>query len=124
MVGFKTRWIEYENVERVQGKTKWSFWGLFKYAIEGIVSFTSVLLRFASIAGTITSFLALIYTVFIVVKTIIYGVDVQGYSSLVSIILFIGGIQLLGLGIIGEYISRIYMEVKKRPNYIIRETNI
>lgn len=123
-VGFETKWIEYENVERVEGETKWSFGKLVLYAIEGIVAFTTVPLRLASLTGGVISILSIIYTIFIVIKTMFFGVDVPGYASLISIIMFLGGIQLIALGIIGEYISRTYMEVKRRPHFIIKETNI
>lgn len=123
-VGFTTRWIEYENVERTLGKTKWSFWGLVKYAIDGITAFSTVPLRMVSITGFIISFIAFIYIIIILIQTFIYGKDVPGYASIMVMILFIGGIIELSVGILGEYISRIYMETKKRPIYILKETNI
>lgn len=122
-VGFNTKWIEYENIERASGETKWSFWKLVFYAIEGIVGFSTVPLRFASIMGIIVSFFAFLYTIFIVVKTLVMGIDVPGYASITCIVLFLGGIQLLSLGIMGEYIARTYLEVKKRPVYIIKKTS-
>ena len=120
-VGFETYYLEFENVKRVAGETKWSFWGLFKYAIDGIVAFSTLPLRFATIAGTIVSLFGFIYMVFIALKAIFFGDPVQGYPSLIVIISLLGGIQLLILGIIGEYLARTYMEVKHRPNYIIKK---
>ena len=120
-VGFETYYLEFENVKRVAGETKWSFWGLFKYAIDGIVAFSSLSLRFATIAGAIVSLFGFIYMVFIALKAIFFGDPVQGYPSLIVIISLLGGIQLLILGIIGEYLARTYMEVKHRPNYIIKK---
>ena len=123
-VGFKTKWIEFDNVERAAGTTKWNFWKLFTYALDGITAFSTVPLRFASVFGSIISFSAFIYLIFIVIKTVIYGPDEPGYASLMAIMLFIGGIIILACGILGEYIGKIYMEVKNRPIYIIRESNI
>ena len=120
-VGFETYYLEFENVKRVAGETKWSFWGLFKYAIDGIVAFSTLPLRFATIAGTIVSLFGFLYMVFIALKAIFFGDPVQGYPSLIVIISLLGGIQLLILGIIGEYLARTYMEVKHRPNYIIKK---
>lgn len=123
-VGFKTKWIEIENSERAAGVTTWSFWSLLAYAVEGIVSFTTVPLRIATILGAVVSIIAFIYTVFVVGQTLLRGIDSPGYASLVSIILFMGGIQLLSIGIIGEYLARVYMEVKGRPLYIIANSNL
>ncbi|MCD2502369.1 glycosyltransferase family 2 protein [Clostridium sp. NSJ-145] len=123
-VGFKTKWIEIENVERVAGETTWSFWSLLSYAIEGIVSFSVAPLKIASVLGGIVSSGAFIYTIYIIIRTLILGKDVPGYASLLSIVLFLGGIQLISIGIIGEYLSRTYMETKRRPNYIADLTNI
>lgn len=119
-VGFKTKYLAFENVERVAGETKWSFWKLFKYAIEGIVAFTTVPLRIATFFGFFISFLAFLYMIFVFVKAMLFGDPVQGYPSMMVIILFLGGIQMLSLGILGEYLSKTYMEIKRRPNYIIR----
>ena len=113
-VGFKTKWIEYKNIERVAGKTKWSFWKLFKYAIEGITAFSTVPLSFASFLGVFMCLIALIFIVIIIVKTIIYGDPVGGWPSLSCIILFASGIQLLCIGIIGQYLSKTYLESKNR----------
>lgn len=122
-VGFETRWIEYENVERVQGETKWSFWKLFAYAVEGIVGFTILPLRLATVCGAIVSLLAFAFLLFIVIKTIIH-LDVPGYASTMAVILFLGGMVMLALGVLGEYVAKIYMETKKRPLYIVKEANI
>lgn len=123
-VGFNTKWLEYENVERVAGETKWSFWKLFKYAIEGIVSFSTVPLTMSVTVGLLFCLVAFIMIVFIIVKTLVYGDPVAGWPSLACIIIFASGVQLFSLGILGEYLSKTYLEVKNRPVYIIKETNI
>ena len=123
-VGFDTVWLEYENVERAAGETKWSFWKLARYAVEGIVSFSTVPLQIATAAGGIVSALALIYMVIRVVIALIWGNPVAGYPSLLAIMLFLGGFILLALGIIGEYVARTYMQVKQRPIYIEKESNL
>lgn len=123
-VGFDTVWLEYENIERAAGETKWSFWKLTKYAIEGIVSFSTAPLQLATAAGSIVSALALIYMVVRVVIAMIWGNPVAGYPSLLAIMLTLGGFILLALGIIGEYVARTYMQVKRRPIYIQKESNI
>ena len=120
-VGFRTEWIEYENIERAAGETKWSFWKLFKYAMDGIVSFTTVPLRLATFSGFFVSAASFIYIIYYVIRTLIWGIPVPGYPSLLAFILFLGGITLLALGILGEYLARTYMEVKRRPLYIIRK---
>ena len=122
-VGFKTKWISYENVKRAAGKTKWSFFGLCKYAIDGITSFSTAPLLLASFFGILFCFLALIAIIFVIVRTLIYGDPVGGWPSLVCIILLVSGVQLLCIGIIGRYLSKVYLETKKRPLYIVRETN-
>ena len=121
-VGFDTKWIEYENVERVAGETKWSFWKLFKYAIEGITAFSTTPLIFSSIVGLIFCLVAFIAIIFIIVKTLVYGDPTAGWPSMACIIVFVSGIQLFAIGIIGQYLSKTYLEVKKRPIYIIKET--
>ena len=121
-VGFKTKWLEYENIERVAGETKWSFWKLFKYAIEGIVAFTTVPLSLASILGVILCFVSFIAIIFIIIKTLIFGDPVGGWPSMICILLFVSGIQLLCMGIIGQYLAKTYLETKRRPIYIIKET--
>jgi len=120
-VGYNTKYIEYENIERVAGETKWSFWKLFGYAIEGIVAFTTALLRLATIVGAITSAIGFIYMLIIIIKALTVGDPVAGYPSLICIIVLLGGIQLLFLGILGEYLAKTYMESKHRPVYIIKE---
>lgn len=123
-VGFNTYWLEYENVERVAGKTKWSFWGLVKYAIEGIVAFSTLPLSIASLMGFIFCFVSFILIIIIIIKTLIFGDPTSGWPSLVCIIFFVSGIQLFCLGIIGKYLSKTYLETKNRPIYIIKESNI
>lgn len=122
-VGFKTKWISYENVNRAAGETKWSFFGLCKYAIDGMTSFSTAPLILSSIFGIFFCFLALIAIIFVIIRTLIYGDPATGWPSLVCIILFVGGVQLLCIGIIGRYLSKVYLETKKRPIYIVRETN-
>ncbi len=119
-VGFDTKWIEYENRERVAGKTKWSFWKLFKYAIEGIIAFSTAPLAFAFILGILFMVFAM---AFIIVKTLIFGDPVSGWPSLVCIIFFVGGVQLCCMGVMGQYLSRTYLETKNRPIYIVKETD-
>ena len=122
-VGFNTKWIEYENVERIEGETSWSFWQLFKYSIEGIVSFTVAPLYISTVMGIIFSIIAFISIIFIVIRTLLFGDPVSGWPSTISIILFIGGIQLLSIGILGQYLAKTYIETKNRPKYIIKEDN-
>ena len=122
-VGFKTYWIEYENVERVAGKTSWSFFGLVKYAIDGIVNFSNAPLDLATFFGLITTALAFIYLIIIIIKYALFGDPVQGWPTLASLILIMGGMQLSAIGIIGQYIGKTYMEVKNRPHYIVSDTN-
>ncbi|NLZ81102.1 MAG: glycosyltransferase family 2 protein [Clostridiales bacterium] len=123
-VGFNTKWIPYENVERPFGKTKWSFWGLFKYAIDGITSFSIIPLRLVSFVGLFISSFAFLYIVVVLVQTILFGIDVPGYATTLCAVLFLGGIIELSVGILGEYIGHIYMESKDRPIFILKETNI
>lgn len=122
-IGFKTYWIDYENVERVAGKTSWSFIGLVKYAIDGIINFSNAPLDFVTLVGSFITFLAFIYLLFIVIKYAIYGDPVQGFATTVCVILIMGGMQLFALGIIGQYIGKTYMEVKDRPHYIVSDSN-
>lgn len=122
-VGFETKWLEYENIERQKGETSWSFWGLFKYSLEGIVSFTTAPLHIATIIGIFFSIIAFLSIIVIVIKTLLFGDPVEGWPSTISIILFLSGIQLFAAGIIGEYLAKIYLESKKRPIYIIKEKN-
>ncbi len=121
-VGFKTKWLEYENVKRVAGETKWSFWKLFKYAIEGITAFSTTPLIFASVLGLIFCVVAFIAIIFIIVKTLTFGDPTSGWPSLACIIVFVSGIQLFSMGVIGQYLSKMYLEVKHRPIYIVEET--
>ena len=118
-VGYNTKWLEYENVERVAGETKWSFWKLFLYAIEGIVAFSTAPLAISSIAGILFCIISFIMIIIIIAKTIIFGDPTAGWPSLVCIIFFVSGIQLFCLGIIGQYLSKTYLETKKRPIYIV-----
>lgn len=121
-VGFKTKWLEFENVQRVAGETKWSFWKLFKYAIEGIVAFTTAPLTMAAFLGILFCFIAFIMIIVIIFKTLVWGDPVSGWPSLACIIIFVSGIQLFFMGIFGEYLAKTYLETKKRPLYIIKET--
>ena len=122
-IGFKTYWLPYENVERVAGETKWSFWKLFKYAIEGIISFSQVPLSIASWFGVSMTLLSFLAMILIILRRIILGDPVAGWASLICVIIFIGGIQLFCLGIMGQYIAKTFIETKKRPHYIISDTN-
>lgn len=121
-VGFNTKWIAFENVERIAGETKWSFWGLFFYSLEGIIAFSTRPLAIASVCGFIFFLISLGWICMIITKTLIWGDPVPGYPSLICAIFFIGGIQLLCLGILGQYLSKTYLETKKRPIYIAKET--
>lgn len=123
-VGFNTKWLEYENVSRVAGETKWSFFKLFAYAIEGIVAFTTVPLTLAALVGLLFCLIAFIMIIVIIVKTLVFGDPTSGWPSLVCIIFLVGGVELFAIGIIGEYLAKTYLETKKRPIYIIKETNI
>lgn len=120
-VGFNTKWLEYENVERVAGETKWSFWKLFIYAIDGIVAFTTVPLMISGIIGMIFCLISFIIIVVIIVKTLIFGDPTSGWPSLACIVFLVGGIQLFCTGIMGTYLSKAYLETKNRPIYIIKE---
>ena len=123
-VGFKTKWLEYENVERVAGETKWSFWKLFKYSIEGMTAFSVLPLQIASVFGVLFSTIAFIMIIVIIIRTLIFGDPTSGWPSMVCIVMMIGGIQLLCIGILGQYLSKTYLETKHRPIYIEEETNI
>lgn len=123
-VGFKTKWVEYENVQRVAGETKWSFWKLFKYAIEGIVAFSTVPLTLAAFLGVLFCLIAFVMIIVVIVKTLAFGDPAAGWPSLVCLIMFTSGIQLFFLGVIGEYLAKAYLETKHRPHYITRETNL
>ena len=121
-VGFDTKWLEYENIERVAGETKWSFWKLFKYALEGITAFSTTPLILSSILGIIFCVIAFLAIVFIIIKTLVYGDPTAGWPSLACIIVFVSGVQLFCMGVIGQYLSKTYLEVKNRPIYIVKET--
>lgn len=120
-VGFNNYYMSYDVHNRLSGTTKWSFWKLFKYAIDGIVSFTTAPLRLATILGLIVSLLSLIYLIIVIIQKLFFSIEIEGYATIVTSILFLGGIQLLCIGIIGEYLGRTYVETKNRPLYIIRE---
>ncbi len=123
-IGFKTKWLEYENIKRVAGETKWSFWKLFLYAMNGIVAFSTAPLIISAVCGIIISTFSLCSIIFIVFRKLFFGDPVQGWASSVSIDLFIGGLLMFFIGIIGEYLSKIYLEIKHRPIYIENEKNI
>ncbi|MBQ8228499.1 MAG: glycosyltransferase family 2 protein [Clostridia bacterium] len=118
-VGFNTKFIPYEVQERESGVSNWNVWKLFKYAMEGIISFTTAPLKFATGIGTLAFFASIIYTLIIIIKHFVWGVDVAGYDSIVALILMFGGLQLLCIGILGEYLAKVYVQVKNRPVYII-----
>lgn len=122
-IGFEKKEIIFDRGDRVAGESNWNFWSLFNLAIEGITSFTTAPLRFATIIGALTAFGAFCFIVFYISKTLIYGDPVQGFTTLISVMLFLGGVQLLCMGILGEYIGRIFNETKKRPTYIACEYN-
>lgn len=120
-VGFKTKWFEYENVERVAGETKWSFWKLFMYSIEGVIGFSTAPLVISSFFGILCMLLAFVMIVFIIIRKLVYGDPTSGWPSLVCIIMLIGGMQLSCIGIVGEYLAKTYLETKHRPIYIAKE---
>ena len=120
-VGFRTHWLPYENVERVAGETKWSFWKLFRYSLEGIIAFSTAPLAIASVVGLLVCLAAVAALAVVLVKTLAFGDPVAGWPSMICIILFLGGVQLLTVGIIGQYLAKTYLETKKRPIYILAE---
>lgn len=120
-VGFKTKWIEFENIERRKGETKWSFWSLFKYSLEGIMGFSTAPLAMASVIGIFFTIVSFIAIVFIIIRTLVFGDPTDGWPSLACIIIFVGGIQLFCLGVVGQYMSKMYLEIKDRPIYIVKE---
>ena len=122
-IGFRTYWLSYENVERVAGETKWNFWKLFKYAVDGIINFSQAPLSIASWFGIFMTFISFLMLIFIVVRKVAFGDPVDGWASTICVMIFIGGVQLFCLGIMGQYIAKTYMESKHRPHYIISETN-
>lgn len=123
-VGFETKWYPYENIERTVGTSKWSFWGLFRYALDGITSFSIVPLRLVSLMGVVISLGAFIYILITLTQTLLFGIDVPGYVTTLCAVLFLGGIIELSLGIVGEYIAHMYMESKNRPIYILKQSNL
>lgn len=120
-VGFRTKWLEYENVERARGETKWNFWKLFLYSLDGITAFSTVPLMIASVAGALFCLLAFVMIIFIIVRKLIFGDPVSGWPSLVCIMLFLSGVQFFCTGILGQYLAKTYMEVKRRPIYLVKE---
>lgn len=122
-IGFRTKWLEFENTNRIAGETKWSFWGLLKYAIDGIINFSETPMSLASGLGILLTLISFIMVIFIMVRKAIFGDPVAGWPSLACIIIFIAGLQFLCMGIMGKYIAKTYLEVKNRPHYIISETN-
>lgn len=122
-IGFCTRWLPYENTERAAGETKWSFWKLFKYSIDGIINFSQMPLMAASWFGVFATGASFLMILFVIIRKLLYGDPVSGWASLVCIVMFLGGLILFCLGIMGQYLAKMYLEVKKRPHYIISETN-
>ena len=122
-IGFKTYWLPFKNVERIAGETKWNFWKLFKYAIDGIINFSQAPLTIASWSGVLMTFISFAFLIFVFIRKLLFGDPVDGWASQVCIMLFIGGIQLFCLGMMGEYIAKTYMETKRRPHFIIAESN-
>lgn len=120
-VGFDTKWLEYENIQRAAGETKWSFWKLFLYSLDGIMAFSTVPLSIASFLGILFCIIAFVFLIFIFIRALAFGDDVAGWPSTVCIITLLGGLQLLCLGIMGQYLSKLYLEVKDRPKYLIKE---
>lgn len=120
-VGFDTKWIPYENTKRVAGETSWSFWGLVKYSLEGILAFSTAPLRMVSVSGVIICLLSLALIVFTILKTLFWNETVAGYPTIICVLTFLGGTQLLSVGVLGEYLGKLYLESKDRPIYIIKE---
>ena len=123
-IGFRTYWLPFKNVERVAGETKWNFWKLVRYAIDGIINFSQVPLDISSWLGIVMTFFSFLFLIFIIVRKLCFGDPVNGWASTICIIVFIGGLQLFCLGVMGKYIAKIYMESKKRPHYIVAESNV
>ena len=122
-IGFKTYWLAYDNIERVAGTTKWSFWKLLKYSIDGIMNFSDAPLKLASWSGFFFTFVAVVAMLVVFIRALLYGDPVAGWPSTICIILFVGGVQLFCIGVIGQYLSKVYKETKHRPQYIVGETN-
>lgn len=123
-IGFNTKWISYENIERTTGETSWSFWGLFRYSIEGIVAFTTAPLTISTLLGITFSIIAFLIIIILLIRHFLFSDPVQGWTSTICIILLLGGIQLLSIGILGKYLEKTYTEIKNRPIYIEQESNI
>ena len=123
-VGYRTKWLEYENVERVAGETKWNFWKLFLYSIDGITAFSTAPLAVASVTGVGFCGVSILMLLYFFIKTLIWGDPVAGFPAMICIILFLGGIQLFCVGILGQYLSKTYLETKRRPIYLVAQTNI
>ena len=123
-VGFRSKYIAFDNVEREHGKTSWNFFKLFKYSIDGIINFSDFPLKIATYFGLITFVLSFIFMIFIFFRTLIFGNPTSGWTSMIVIVTFLGSVQLLGMGVIGEYVARIFLETKKRPIYIVQEKNV
>lgn len=123
-VGFETKWIDYENVERQAGKTTWSFLGLLRYSVEGIIAFSTMPLTISIVLGTVISVIAFLYMLYIIIKYLLYSDPVQGFATIMCAILLLGGIQLLSIGTLGKYLEKTYFETKNRPIYIVKESNI
>ena len=123
-IGYQKKWLEYENIERAAGETKWSFWSLMLYAIQGIIAFSTAPLVLSSVLGLLCCVLALVMIVVIIIRTLAFGDPTAGWPSLVCIILLLSGIQMLGIGILGQYLAKTYLETKRRPIYLVAQTNI
>ena len=123
-VGYKKKWLEYENIERAAGETKWSFWSLFVYALDGIVAFSTAPLVISSVMGILLCMVAFIAIIFIIVRTLIFGDPTSGWPSLVCIIMLVSGVQLLCIGILSQYVAKTYLECKRRPLYLVGESNV
>ncbi|MDO4460293.1 MAG: glycosyltransferase, partial [Clostridia bacterium] len=123
-IGFRKKWLEFENVERSVGETKWSFWKLFVYAIDGIIAFSTAPLVIASVLGVLLCIVAFVFILFIIARTLIFGDPTSGWPSMVCVILFVSGIQLLCMGILGQYLAKTYLETKNRPKYLVQDDNV
>lgn len=123
-IGYKKKWLEYENIERVAGETKWSFWGLFLYALQGIIAFSTAPLVLSSVFGLLCCTLAFIMIIVVIIRTLVFGDPTAGWPSLVCIMLLLSGIQMLCIGIVGQYLAKTYLETKNRPIYLVRESNV
>ena len=120
-VGYRKKWLEYENIERAAGETKWSFWKLFLYAVDGIIAFSTAPLVLSSIFGFLFCFIAFVMIIVIIIRTLVFGDPTSGWPSLACIVIFVAGIQLFCLGILGQYLAKAYLETKKRPIYLVEE---